>query len=106
MEVYRSSVLHPSERALRARRHLRDAILHWSGADTGLTPTQRANELPAPIDQRSIGIKNAFKALNCAISARLKREINRLPLAASAKTTADKTATPRHAKVLAQKKAT
>lgn len=105
VDVYRSAVLRPSERALRARRLLRDAILRWAEADAGPCPAVGSEEWFEAIDGGSIGIRNAWKALNCAISARLKREIRRLPLVAKPRTGLRIGATPVHGEMLRAKKA-
>jgi glycosyltransferase involved in cell wall biosynthesis len=65
-EVYRSTVLRPSDRSLEMRRHLRDAILHW-----GTPPPP-----PPPLPEQ-MGIRNSWIALNTALYARLGRELRR-----------------------------
>jgi hypothetical protein len=66
-EVYRQAVLRPSERALRSRRLLQGAILRWAA--------------PAPAGHAGafgpIGIREAWRELDSAIQARLRRELRR-----------------------------
>jgi glycosyltransferase involved in cell wall biosynthesis len=76
-EVYRSAVLAPSERSLHARRMLREAILQWSEpASSGLSmaPDKEDESQALP---RSVGVRNAWNALNVAVKARMRRELNR-----------------------------
>jgi glycosyltransferase involved in cell wall biosynthesis len=68
-DVYRSAVLRPSERSLRMRAHLRDAILLWGGSLPELTASALWSE--------SMGIRNAWKVLSSALYARLGRELRR-----------------------------
>ncbi len=66
-EVYRSAVLRPSDRSLRSRRLLREAILKWAE--------------PGPIGQAGdfgpTGIRDAWRMLDGALQARLRRELRR-----------------------------
>jgi len=76
-EVYRSAVLRPSERSLRMRRLLRDVITHWAdpdAADLGGPTGVTADDI---VPGRSIGIRNAWNALNVALATRLRRELRR-----------------------------
>jgi glycosyltransferase involved in cell wall biosynthesis len=68
-DVYRSAVMRPSERSLRMRAHLRDAILLWGGSLPELTASALWSE--------SMGIRNAWKVLSSALYARLGRELRR-----------------------------
>jgi glycosyltransferase involved in cell wall biosynthesis len=85
LDVYRSAVLRPSERSLRMRRLLRDAIVHWSGnhALRGSTFASGtgSSDLPA-----SIGIRQAYRALDVAVRTRLSREIRRFRRIAARRT--------------------
>jgi hypothetical protein len=95
LEVYRSAVRRPSDRSLQMRRLLRDAIFRWAATPPSVVEAVETVETveissspQAPvetIEDQPLGIKNAWKALNFAISARLKREIRRIPLARSAR---------------------
>jgi glycosyltransferase involved in cell wall biosynthesis len=103
LDVYRSTVRRPSERSLQMRRLLRDAIFRWAASPGRFL----ANGIPEStdwIDAHSIGIRNAWKALNIAISARLKREFKRLPLARGASTTAASITLHRRASTLLPEK--
>ncbi len=62
-EVYRSTVLRPSDRSLQMRRNLRDSILYWG--------------TPPPPPTEPMGILNSWRALNSALYARLGRELRR-----------------------------
>jgi glycosyltransferase involved in cell wall biosynthesis len=59
-EVYRSAVLRPTERALRARHGLRAPVLAWANPD--------------PV----IGIRAAWRALDASVQARFQKELRRL----------------------------
>jgi glycosyltransferase involved in cell wall biosynthesis len=76
-EVYRSAVLRPTERSLRARRGLRGAILTWAASDSFPGRTGVGAELgyagPAPI-----GIRDSLRALDVAFHSRLRRNLGRL----------------------------
>jgi len=76
LEVYRSTVLRPSERSLRTRRLLRDAIIHWS-ENRPLGFLSAAAEAAAAEMVPSIGIRSASRALDVAVRARLRRELRR-----------------------------
>jgi glycosyltransferase involved in cell wall biosynthesis len=71
LDVYRSAVFHPFDRSLRSRRHLTRAILSWADP--------RAAGEPGAFGP--IGIRDAWRALDLAVQARLRREIGRLRLA-------------------------
>src|SRR5262249_54833937 len=77
-EVYRSTVLQPSERSLRMRRILREPIMRWSGSHSteGLT---KMSDTVADVMPQSMGIKNAVKSLRIALRSRFRRELRRFP---------------------------
>jgi len=82
-ELYRSAVLEPTERSLHARRMLRGAILHWAEASCSDAVFPGA-ELDDPLTMsRSMGVRNAWRALNVAVQARMRRELRRLKPAAA-----------------------
>jgi glycosyltransferase involved in cell wall biosynthesis len=99
LEVYRSTIRRPSDRSLQMRRLLRDAIFRWAQRPTPVQAFDRAewadstNSIDGTSYERSIGVKNAWKALNVAIGARLKREIKRLPLATYGRATESRVST-------------
>jgi glycosyltransferase involved in cell wall biosynthesis len=110
LEVYRATVRNPSDRSLQMRRLLTDAIFRWA-SDPARAVANEIAVIPAPVPlpelpelPEPIGIKNALKALNSAISARLKREIQRLPIARPARTDSDSVPKPAHRKVLLSEK--
>jgi glycosyltransferase involved in cell wall biosynthesis len=70
--AYRTAVLHPSERSLHMRRHLRDSIIRWSEPYVRPEPPVVIVLPPEPL-----GIRNSLKALNGAVHARLLRELGR-----------------------------
>jgi hypothetical protein len=73
--VYRSAVLNPPERSLRARRMLREAILSWS------SPSGRPLRFDPPhaaSDRSTIGVRQAWQALADALKRRVGRELRRL----------------------------
>jgi glycosyltransferase involved in cell wall biosynthesis len=76
LEVYRSTILAPSQRSLRMRRLLRDAIVHWSG-NHSLRPGASTWESGSASMAQSIGIRQAYRALDVAVRARFTREIRR-----------------------------
>jgi hypothetical protein len=69
-EVYRSAVLRPSSRSLQMRRLLNDCIMSWSDP-VGIRTAE------------SMGIRTAWKALNFCLQRRIRREMKRLYLVAS-----------------------
>jgi alpha-1,3-rhamnosyl/mannosyltransferase len=76
-DLYRMAVLEPGQRSLHARRMFREAILHWSDrslADLPLTRDQANDPLTNP---RSLGVRNAWRALHVAVRARMRRELKR-----------------------------
>jgi glycosyltransferase involved in cell wall biosynthesis/GT2 family glycosyltransferase len=76
-DVYRRAVLEPSERSLQARRMLREAILHWSElslSDLSIPCEDLGDRLES---SQSIGVRNAWRALNAALNARMRRELRR-----------------------------
>jgi glycosyltransferase involved in cell wall biosynthesis len=78
LEVYRSTVLHPSERSLRMRRLLRDAIIDWS-ADRPLGVVEVSSECrPAGLPP-SVGIRTAWRALQVAVRSRVTKDLRRFP---------------------------
>lgn len=76
LDVYRSVVMHPSSRSLTVRRLTSDGIVRWSGYSPAHSPSQDEPYGGPP----SLGIKNAWRALNQAFQTRLKREFQRLPI--------------------------
>jgi len=76
LEVYRSTILKPSERSLRMRRLLRDTIVHWSGnrslRSSASASGNGSSELSPPI-----GVRQACRALEAAVRTRFTREIRR-----------------------------
>jgi len=78
LEVYRSTVLRPSERSLHVRRLLRDAIIGWS--DNGpAQATAASSEYSLDPIPPSMGIRDAWRSLQVAVRARLRRELRRFP---------------------------
>ena len=82
VEVYRSAVLHPSERSLQMRRLLRDATVYWSEPQYVFVP-QQPEPQPEPQPEvppipEPLGIRNALTALNEAVHRRLRREVSRI----------------------------
>ena len=69
LAVYRSVVSAPSERSLRMRRLLRDVIVDWSE-----TSSRQAGD---GIGQ-SLGIRDAYRALETAVFTRFRRDFRRL----------------------------
>jgi glycosyltransferase involved in cell wall biosynthesis len=67
LAAYRSTVFHPSERSLRARRLLRDVLTNWASA-CGYS---------APAEPTTLGIRNALSDLNRAFHIRVRREFGR-----------------------------
>jgi hypothetical protein len=107
LEVYRATVRRPSERSLQMRRLFRDAIFRWAQRLSPVSDfgsAEWADSIDYSNYDQSIGVKNAWKALNVAIGARLRREIRRLPLAASGRTTKPGVSMQIHAKALVTEK--
>jgi hypothetical protein len=75
IRVYRSVVLNPSERSLQSRRMLRDAILSWSKPAGHPVRIDAAHSVP---DGPTVGVRQAWHALNAALQRRLGREMRRL----------------------------
>jgi glycosyltransferase involved in cell wall biosynthesis len=75
-EVYRSTVLRPSDRALQMRRLLREVIIDWSNTARPLKtlPGSEHRLDPAP---PPMGVRSAWKSLQVAVSARARRELQR-----------------------------
>jgi glycosyltransferase involved in cell wall biosynthesis len=71
LAVYRSTVLWPSERSLRTRRLLRDVIIDWS---------EKSSRHAGDGVGRTIGIRDAGRALETALRKRVRRELWRLRL--------------------------
>jgi hypothetical protein len=69
LAVYKSAVSSPSARSLRVRRLLRDVIIDWS--DKGRRTMGDGAE-------QSLGIRDAYRALEGAVYRRLRREFRRL----------------------------
>jgi hypothetical protein len=76
VDAYRRVVRRPSERSLRMRRCLVDAILRWS-EPRGSLPEPIASP---PVEPQPLGIVNACNAVNHAVRRRLKRELARFPV--------------------------
>jgi len=103
LEVYRSAVRQPSDRSLQMRRLLRDAIFRWAHRPTPIQVGDSlawASSVHRSQYEQSIGVKNAWKALNVAVSARLSRELRRLPLAGVHRKPASNVSTPIRGKSL------
>jgi GT2 family glycosyltransferase len=66
LDAYRTAVLRPTDRSLRARRHLHDVALVWAAAGGS------AARASAP------GIRAAWRDLNRAVTVRVQHEFNRL----------------------------
>ena len=66
LAAYRSAVVEPSERSLRARRQLHEVIAAWAAGRC---------DVPVPVMP---GIRNAWKDLNQAVKVRVRREFGRL----------------------------
>jgi len=75
VDAYRRVVRQPSERSLRMRRCLVDAILRWS--EPRHVEPQPIETLP--IEPTTLGIFDACNAVNHAVRRRLRREISRFP---------------------------
>ncbi len=82
LAVYRSAVSRPSDRSLQMRRLLREAIIRWAGTLLPALPVSQTASVESMTLDQSVGIRNAWRALNVAVGHRLGREIRRLPLAA------------------------
>ena len=78
VEVYRSAVLRPSQRALQARRLLRDAIVRWSEPRADAAWLEAYDDSDLFMMNQPLGIKNALRALNVSVHSRLRRELKRL----------------------------
>ncbi len=97
--AYRSAILRPSERSLRARRQLHDVILAWANLGaTGPTSAETACEVSVPPETpccevsvpaetpssevsplpASHGIRTAWRDLNQAVHARVRRDLGRV----------------------------
>jgi glycosyltransferase involved in cell wall biosynthesis len=68
-DVYRSAILRPSDRSLRMRSHLREALLLWGGSLPRLSASALWPE--------SMGVRNSWRALSSALSTRVGRELRR-----------------------------
>jgi glycosyltransferase involved in cell wall biosynthesis len=66
--AYRAAVLCPSERSLRMRRLLHDAIIDWS---------EKTSRHPGTGTAVALGIRDAYRALDHAVRARVRRELRR-----------------------------
>jgi len=77
-DVYRSAVMRPSERSLRMRRHLSGAIIRWAEVDSGTAGGGQSEIAALLTANRSIGIKNAWRALTIALAAPPRRFLGRL----------------------------
>ena len=74
VEVYRSAVLRPSQRSLRARRLLQGAIVRWSQPRAATELLDSYDESDLFVMTQPIGIKNALKVLNLSLHSRLRRD--------------------------------
>jgi glycosyltransferase involved in cell wall biosynthesis len=77
-EVYRSTVLKPSERSLRMRRLLQASLIQSAEAQAHATSRGLAGLIDPMLLDSSIGIRNAVKVLSVALQARFQREIGRV----------------------------
>jgi GT2 family glycosyltransferase len=68
LETYRAAVFQPTERSLRARRHLHDVLLVWAAVGG------------SPAIVSASGIRAAWRDLNRALGVRVRREFDRLRL--------------------------
>ena len=76
----------PICRSLHARRMLREGILHWSEPPSSGRSIQCDDvQDPAAVPQ-SIGVRNAWRALNVAVQSRMRRELSRFKLETGRKT--------------------
>ena len=75
VDAYRRVVRQPSERSLRMRRCLVDAILRWSEPRS----VEPAPVETLPIEPQPLGIVHACNAVNHAVRRRLRRELSRFP---------------------------
>jgi glycosyltransferase involved in cell wall biosynthesis len=75
-QAYCSAVLRPTERSLQMRRLLREAILSWSQAPSARPLDLEENEAMA--NGETMGVRNAWNALNTALQRRVRREVRRL----------------------------
>jgi len=72
LEVYRSAVLRPTERSLRTRRLLREAIMRWAEPDPNALASGQHGAFGPP------GIRDAWRTLDVALHARVRQELRRL----------------------------
>jgi len=77
LEVYRSTVFQPSQRSLQMRRLLRDTIIRWSLPGSLSLSGGESGSPAGAVPPQSIGIQNAWRALNVAVHTRLRRELRR-----------------------------
>ncbi len=77
VDAYRAAVSRPSQRSVQARRLLHDAIVRWSEPRVPYGSVESDDDCEIFIATRSVGIKNAFRALNVSLHSRLRRELRR-----------------------------
>ena len=76
VDAYRSAILNPSERSLQMRRNLQNSLNCWGEPVFQLAAPEIPEPEPAPVPE-SMGIRNAWRALNFALYTRLRRELER-----------------------------
>ena len=73
LEVYRATILRPSQRSLLMRRLLGDAIVHWSG-NCSLRSTASGSGNGAAERPASIGVRQAYRGRGAhKVHARIRR---------------------------------
>jgi glycosyltransferase involved in cell wall biosynthesis len=77
-QIYRSAVHYPSERSLRMRRLLQSAIVRWSESRPADALLDCYDDYDLFMLTHPVGIRNALRALNTSLQARLRRELKRL----------------------------
>jgi glycosyltransferase involved in cell wall biosynthesis len=78
VEAYRSAVFRPSNRSLQMRRQLEEAINLLSEPRATAAWLESREDWELVNAAHPLGIRNALKALNASLQARLRREIKRL----------------------------
>jgi glycosyltransferase involved in cell wall biosynthesis len=76
VDVYKSAILQSSERSLQMRRNLQNSLACWGEPVFQLAPPSVPEPEPDPVPE-SMGILNAWRALNFALYTRLRRELER-----------------------------
>ena len=77
LNVYRSAIFSPTERSLRMRRLLRGAIVRWAETRPAEAWLDAYNDADLFMMNYPVGIRNALRALNMSLQARLRRELKR-----------------------------